>query len=701
MGNETFRMKTSHRISYFYLILPWVVMAMVFLGLQIDQRLAERAEGETRMFLEEEGNLLAGEVNHQLVKMMLVTGGIAATVAAGESTLDSDLDQIARLVAGKAEYIHNISFAPDFVVSSVHPVEESEMVLGFDLRSRPEVLASVDHAIKDRTIVVDGPHIREDGERVVVSRAPVFVDGQAVEDLWGMVNVEVSLDSIIADSGLLKPRETYDIALRSASPIPGTDGMIWGSSEIFETSPIVVPTGHPIGNWELAVTPKDGWAMVYQDRPVLILIYGAACACLLALIGVGFWQARQRLVAESVLTSAIDTIDDGFAIYDADDRLVAFNSEFAEQYSVVSDLIVRGVRFETLVREAVRRGLFPEAIGCEEEWIQMRLEMHKSGEGEFIHRLSDGRWTKVAERVMDNGWRVGFRVDITEMREAREEAERANKAKSEFISILSHELRTPLTIILGYTRVLENLKLFKSTQAIRKTLAEENPSVEDIREQFENLLTQVSTQASKMHASGEHLLVLINDMLDVSKIEAGKMELFMKDVALGSMIHSVVENMHESATEKGITLSAEADHIQIEADEVRVKQVLINLIGNAIKFTDEGGIAVRCFEGDDTVTIEIEDSGCGISEDRQESIFEAFRQADNSDVRRAGGTGLGLAISLQIVKMHGGMIGVESIPDKGSVFTVTLPKSQGEDDAADETTRVELIEASDDYRKSA
>ena len=635
-----------------------------------------------------------------------MTRGLASAVAASGEAARGSYDRISQTIVGDERHIQGMFFAPDFVVDHVFSVQGQVAEVGADIRSMPGMGDAVAQAVEDRDVIMTDPHTGQSGETVIASVLPVFTNEDGTERLWGVVGLVVRLDHIIVASGLSELNESCVSGLRIVGATPGSSEVIWGNAELFDKDPLIFSTGFPNGHWELAIAPRHGWASIQHNRTLFLIAYLSLCVMLLALICMGLWQARRRLEAESILSSAIDTIDDGFALFDAEDRLVAFNSKFAEQYAPVSDLLVTGTDFETLVREAVRRGHFPEAVGREEEWIASRLDSYRSGDGEFVNRLSNGRWTKVAERVMENGWRVGFRVDITELLDAREEAERANKAKSEFISVLSHELRTPLTIILGYTRVLENLKLFKTTQAMRKTLDGEDPKIEDIRTQFESLIQQISAQASKMHVSGEHLLVLINDMLDFSKIEAGKMDMHIKDVALGSMIHSVVENMHEHAKEKGIELEADADPIRIEADEVRVKQVLINLIGNAIKFTNEGKVSARCIDNGDSVSIQIEDTGIGIKKEAQDGIFLAFHQADNSDVRKAGGTGLGLAISLRIVKLHGGTIDLESKMGVGSVFTVTLPKvhppeaMDGQDAAP---VQIELQEADEQepIRKSA
>jgi signal transduction histidine kinase len=179
----------------------------------------------------------------------------------------------------------------------------------------------------------------------------------------------------------------------------------------------------------------------------------------------------------------------------------------------------------------------------------------------------------------------------------------------------------------------------------------------------------------RIEHNGHHLLGLINDILDLSKIEAGQLELVLSDYSLKDTIDSVVSTVEPLAAEKSLDLKTEvdADLPATLGDEQRITQVLLNLVGNAIKFTDSGEVSVAVSKTDSTFTVAVSDTGAGISEDDQRQIFEEFRQADNSSTREKGGTGLGLAIAKRIIEMHGGRIWVESALGEGATFLFTLP----------------------------
>ncbi len=234
--------------------------------------------------------------------------------------------------------------------------------------------------------------------------------------------------------------------------------------------------------------------------------------------------------------------------------------------------------------------------------------------------------------------------------ETAERLEEVDRLKTQFLANMSHELRTPLNSIIGFSRV--------------------------ILKEIDGPLTDMQrTDLQTVYESGQHLLSLINNILDIVKIEAGKMEVSIEEVDLKPVITSVMSTAVALVRDKSIELqtSLPDDLLLIQADSRRVRQVLLNLVGNSAKFTEEGFIRVEAKFDEKEVTISVVDSGVGIPEDKLEMIFEAFTQVDASSTRRAGGTGLGLSICQSFVEMHGGRIWVESKAGKGSTFSFTLP----------------------------
>jgi signal transduction histidine kinase/putative methionine-R-sulfoxide reductase with GAF domain len=238
-----------------------------------------------------------------------------------------------------------------------------------------------------------------------------------------------------------------------------------------------------------------------------------------------------------------------------------------------------------------------------------------------------------------------------EIEDKSRQLEVANKHKSEFLANMSHELRTPLNAIIGFSEVL-----------LEKMFGEINPKQQDY--------------LSDIHSSGRHLLALINDILDLSKIEAGRMELEPSDFDVPTALQNAMTLVRERAQRHGIALSLQIDPAvrELRADERKFKQILVNLLSNAVKFTPDGGrVALRARPVESGLEISVSDTGIGIAPEDQEKVFEEFRQVGGDYKTKQEGTGLGLALARRFVELHGGVIGVQSELGKGATFTFTIP----------------------------
>jgi signal transduction histidine kinase len=369
-------------------------------------------------------------------------------------------------------------------------------------------------------------------------------------------------------------------------------------------------------------------------------------------------EARQRLV------DAIETISEGFALYDKDDQLVMANSQFRELYPVTDDIFRPGMAFDRIVRAAAERGLIKEAEGRIDEWVAQRLAQHRDPTGPHVQQQGQHRWIQISERKTADGGTVAVYTDISELKKhetelsnlvgelevARDSAMEADRVKSKFLANMSHELRTPLNAILGYTELILDDIYGEVPQKIKEVL-------------------------ERLEKNGRHLLKLINDVLDFSKIEAGQLKLSLNEYSMKEVVQTVLTSVESLAVEKNLDLKVTIpEDLTIGVgDEHRIVQVLLNLVGNAIKFTDEGEVRVGVTASDETFLVSVFDTGPGLGEADLSKIFEEFHQADGSSTRKKGGTGLGLAIARKIVEMHGGRIWVESTLGKGSTFHFTLP----------------------------
>ena len=696
----------------------------------------------------------------------------------------------------------------------------------------------------------------------------------------------------------------------------------------------------------IAVAPKAGWGTGYKVP--WFTYFSLATIALLAIVVVQtiHQQQRQKKRAQNQLRVAVETLPDGFVLYDADDRLVLCNSKYKEIYKKSAEVIVPGAKFEDILRFGLEKGQYKEAEGREETWLQERLAEHRASEKTIEQQLSDGRWLRILERATPDGGRVGLRIDITEQLESRERAERAERrlreainalpvgfwlsdaderlvlfndtfcklyektapamkigatareiveyglargeyveaigrekewleegfarsgsrsyerehklqngkwiraynrrtseggrvgvrvditelkqqqsdlqasndelrhaltqrdaaqkrfddvaeitndwfweqdkdlrftyisggaaklvgastdfamgltgaqlyqslpevrdsadwdwlaarqaarkpfqdfvfclasnrtdsmwvrisgrpmfdksgeftgyrgvgsdvsvlynalqtaeaaslAKTEFLNVISHELRTPLTVILGYNAFLAKPDLLSSVRALAARAKEGDDAAQTALEHLEPFREEVARYAGKMQASGAHLLELINETLDLAKIDAGKMKVEIEEVSLSDVVGAVADQFAIAARQKSLELVVETHEEIVLADKTRLRQVLINLVGNAVKFTDRGSVSIRTEDRGSHVAVHVRDTGCGIPDEKLSAVFDQFSQIDSSATRDKGGTGLGLTISRRLVELQGGKITLESKLGSGSTFTFTIPR---------------------------
>jgi signal transduction histidine kinase/HAMP domain-containing protein len=363
-------------------------------------------------------------------------------------------------------------------------------------------------------------------------------------------------------------------------------------------------------------------------------------------------STRQHLI------DAIESISEGFALYDQDDCLVLCNSRYAELLYPETDVaMVPGSRFETVIRRAAELDLIQEARGRTDAWVRERMERHRNPIGPEIQHRGGDRWIQVSERRIAGAFTVAVYTDITELKRhaaqlelTRDQAMEATRAKSQFLANMSHELRTPMNAVLGFTEMMADGLYGQLPDKALSTL-------------------------ERVQANGKHLLGLINDVLDLAKIEAGQLTLRVQDYTLVQVVQTVVSGTESLARAKGITLTANVQEglPRGHGDDRRLTQVLLNLVGNSIKFTDHGSVQIVARAADGLFDVAVHDTGPGISLDDQARIFQEFQQVDSSSTRRKGGTGLGLAISKRLIEMHGGTLTVESALGEGSTFRVLIP----------------------------
>jgi signal transduction histidine kinase len=401
-----------------------------------------------------------------------------------------------------------------------------------------------------------------------------------------------------------------------------------------------------------------------QSRALVLLIGTVVSG--IVLIAVLAWQAAaarrawreavaQRVNAgnaRSQLQEAVEAMPEGFALFDAQDRLVACNSHFARRYlGTPRERLDALPTFEEVIRRA--------AVGDVEASIREAIRHHRAPDGRPAeYELGDGRWVRIVERRCSDTTTVGVWADITawkrreaDLREMKNRAEAANRAKSEFLANMSHELRTPLNAILGFSEMMK-LGLCRDLDRYRE-------------------------YGRNIHGSGQHLLAVINDILDMSKVEAGKMDIACREIDPHDIVAASLTIIGDRAAAAGVRLSsAVSKEVDILfADRVRLQQILLNLLSNAVRFTPSGGdVHLAVLADPDRAIFSVTDTGVGMDARDIPVALEPFRQVDSSLSRPHEGTGLGLPLAKSLVALHGGELSIASELGVGTTVSFWLPR---------------------------
>jgi signal transduction histidine kinase len=672
------------------------------------------------MLKQDLGKVLTAEserIEQTLANRIFLLDGLVALVR-----IDPQLDQVtfeefSASLVDSATGIRIIGLAPEGIIRNVFPREANAAAIGLNLRTAPGQSETVERAIRTRRPILAGPIALAQGGKGIAMRQAVFLNARPGEQgrFWGIVSVVVDVDTLLGEARVVPRKNGFDLALRGADALGAAGGPIFGDPQVFARGAGVADIAFPGGSWQIGGVPVGGWGVLRPDGAFV----RAAGAVTAVLVGLGAWlfvayhiklsranRAAQRLnralLTLSAGIEAVANAESEAALLDRICRIMVETgghrlawigrAEHDERRSVRPIACAgEGRDYVEQVRaswsDATARGRGPsgtairtgkpmevrniESSPAMRPWHEAakangfasHVAVPIPGEGAPFGALCvysaepdafDPAEQELLIKLADTlGHGIQALRSARDLVAAKEEAELANRSKSTFLATMSHELRTPLNAIIGFSEVM-CAGTFGPLGSARYI-----------------------DYCSDIHQSGRHLLTIVNDVLDLSRIEAGRMKLYREPVDVGAAVQAALAMVRERAEMAGVTVTREAaaDLPPLSADNRLLKQVLLNLLSNAVKFTERGGsVAVSVSAGAAGGTeIRVADTGIGMTEVEIAVALTPFAQVDSKLAREYQGTGLGLPLAKSFVELHGGSLSVASRPGIGTTVAVWFP----------------------------
>ena len=615
--------------------------------------------------------------------------GLVAVLSTEPDMTQERFSELGEMVMGTQSGISHVAAAPDLVISMIYPLDGNEAALGLDY-NKNEAQREAAYKVRDSgEMVLAGPVQLVQGGEAFIGRFPVFTGSGENRRFWGILSSVMKADRLYETHGFNSPDLGIEVGLIGQDGMGVQGGQFFGDPTIMGDNPVRLDIPLPVGSWQMLARPKGGWsARNLNPWPWRLLVFVAGSLIIVPIYTAGRLSAARREVIWTLkrrerqletlsrrLEIAVDISKIGIWEMNTKSNETIWDPNLREIYGYKLNDPVQPGTWESRLHPDDRQKALDEH----------RKASHAGGSytSEFRIILPNGEVRHIRSMgtayADSDGWlrMIGVNLDVTrdvhlrqklidanatllqrnnDLNDAKIAAESADRAKSEFLANMSHEIRTPMNGILGMAELMSESDLGPDEKEYLNTIRD----------------------------SSYALLKIINDILDLSRLEAGRLAISPVDFDLRNCVGGAVNLLRPKAREKGLWISVRfADELpeRVHGDDGRLRQILVNLIGNAVKFTSEGGvdITVNCDEADPyRLTIAVDDTGIGISDGQAEYIFDRFKQADAATTRAFGGTGLGLTISSILAKRMGGGIELCRQKKNGSCFLLNIQLDKAE-----------------------
>lgn len=636
-------MKTANRDSWFF-ILIWasrmaILVLMVTVSLLLDAASTSQHRTDVRQQWQTDLDDLSLNLQGTIIQNIQTVWGLAANVSVEPDIDDEGFRELASVIFQLAPELKNIGLAPDYVIRHIYPLEGNEAALGLDLSKGSLPDAQMAEMLETRHAVYTGPINLIQGGQGLAGRIPIFERDSG--EFWGVISVILNLDAMYEAVGIPALNQNMRFAMATSDNPRDDTAVFLGDTQAGWQDPITATLNMPGTRWTMFAEPVGGWPN-HPESP--LLVRGLLFAMVLLVFAFTFWLTSLMLKDREMqrrFWGLFELAPIGIALYSSHRKSLlrsneAFNQSFGNLASSLNF-------FEQGLDE--HGTPVPGGLG-----IQRRLQNDVSFSG--VETYLPGR-DQALTPIMLQGLRLETHDSesvIWLITEDISEQKKADRLKNEFVSTVSHELRTPLTSISGSLGLLAN-----------------------------NAVGELPEKASKLahiaYRNSRQLTMLINDLLDIEKLAAGKMLFSLRDRSLPLMVQECVENLESYAREQRVSMDLhQLADVRVMVDQQRFHQAATNLLSNAIKFSPrEGRVDIYTERHQNSIRLCIRDHGEGVPPEFREQIFQKFSQADASDRRATGGTGLGLAITRELMLHMGGHVDYQSTPGEGALFWLELP----------------------------